>query len=273
MTPYRCRLMATAAAILLGVSIMGLGAGETTPDSSSSLIRDFLERPDGLRIDGQPLDSRALGRFYRPRDFTPAWDASAGGLERAAVLIRALATADTHGLDPARYHLDAIQARQSSGNGRLAAELDLLLTAAFLDYARDIRTGRLTPERRDPDWGIAVPSFDAVEALTHTIRRPTTFPALLASLPPPAKEYGRLVEALRRYRGIAARSGWPLVPPGAALRAGDDDARVVSIRARLAAEDERVAVSAATRFDVRLDAGVRRFQARHGLAGDGVVGE
>lgn len=273
MVPYRCRLMATAAAILLGVSIMGLGAGETTPDSSSSLIRDFLERPDGLRIDGQPLDSRALGRFYRPRDFTPAWDASAGGLERSAVLIRALATADTHGLDPARYHLDAIQARQSSGNGRLAAELDLLLTAAFLDYARDIRTGRLTPERRDPDWGIAVPSFDAVASLTHTIRRPTTFPALLASLPPPAKEYGRLVEALRRYRGIAARSGWPLVPPGAALRAGDDDARVVSIRARLAAEDERVTVSAATRFDVRLDAGVRRFQARHGLAGDGVVGE
>ena len=44
MVPYRCRLMATAAAILLGVSIMGLGAGETTPDSSSSLIRDFLER-------------------------------------------------------------------------------------------------------------------------------------------------------------------------------------------------------------------------------------
>ena len=98
------------------------------------------------------------------------------------------------------------------------------------------------------------------------------FRALLASLPPPAKDYGRLVEALRRYREVAARSDWPLVPPGALLRPGDDDARVAAVRARLAAEDEIVS-RAATHFDGRLEEAVRRFQARHGLAADGIVGE
>ncbi|HJR01233.1 MAG TPA: L,D-transpeptidase family protein [Methylomirabilota bacterium] len=266
----RHRVLAAVVGVLLGASIAASGAGETTPGASSARIRDLLERPDGLRIDGQPLDVRALGRFYRPRDYAPAWDAPEGERERASALLRALATADAHGLDPGRYGLEAIRAR---GNGGHAAELDLLLTAAFLDYARDIRTGRLPPARRDPDWGIAAPSFDVVSALTEGVRRPATFPALLASLPPPAQEYGRLVEALRRYRAIAARGDWPAVPPGAALRRGDDDARVAAIRARLAAEGEPVAASAPTRFDVRLDAGVRRFQTRHGLAVDGVVGE
>jgi len=246
---------------------------EATPASTSQRIRELLERPDGLRIDEQSLDPRALERFYRPRDFAPAWDAHDGGLDRTALLLWALATADAHGLDPGRYHLDAIRARQSSSNGGQTAELDLLLTAAFLGYANDVRAGRLPPGRRDPDWGIPAPPFDAVSALTEGVRQPATFPALLASLPPLGKDYGRLVEALQRYRALAARSDWPRVPPGLPLRPGDDDARVAAVRARLAAQDEVVAGVPATLFDDRIEEAVRRFQARHGLAVDGIVGE
>ncbi|MBF8290161.1 MAG: peptidoglycan-binding protein, partial [Chloroflexi bacterium] len=267
----RRRVAAAAAAVLFAASIVG--PVDAAPASTSQRIRELLDRPDGLRIDGQSLDPRALGRFYRPRDFAPAWDPRDGGPDRATLLLRALVTAETHGLDPARYHVDAIRARQASSNGGHAAELDLLLTAAFLGYARDVRAGRLPPGRRDPDWGIPAPPFDAVSALIQGIRQPATFPALLASLPPPGKDYGRLVEALRRYRALAAQSDWPRVPPGVPLRPGDDDARVAAVRARLAAQDEVVAGVPATLFDDRLEEAVRRFQARHGLAADGIVGE
>ena len=267
----RRRVAAAAAAVLFAASIVG--PVDAAPASTSQRIRELLDRPDGLRIDGQSLDPRALGRFYRPRDFAPAWDPRDGGPDRATLLLRALVTAETHGLDPARYHVDAIRARQASSNGGHAAELDLLLTAAFLGYARDVRAGRLPPGRRDPDWGIPAPPFDAVSALIQGIRQPATFPALLASLPPPGKDCGRLVEALRRYRALAARSDWPRVPPGVPLRPGDDDARVAAVRARLAAQDEVVAGVPATLFDDRLEEAVRRFQARHGLAADGIVGE
>ena len=267
----RRRVAAAAAAVLFAASIVG--PVEAAPTSTSQRIRELLDGPDGLRIDGQSLDPRALGRFYRPRDFAPAWDPRDGGPDRATLLLRALVTAETHGLDPARYHVDAIRARQASSNGGHAAEFDLLLTAAFLGYARDVRAGRLPPGRRDPDWGIPAPPFDAVSALIQGIRQPATFPALLASLPPPGKDCGRLVEALRRYRALAARSDWPRVPPGVPLRPGDDDARVAAVRARLAAQDEVVAGVPATLFDDRLEEAVRRFQARHGLAADGIVGE
>jgi murein L,D-transpeptidase YcbB/YkuD len=195
---------------------------EASPASTSERIRHLLDRPDRVRIDGRPLDSRALGRFYRPREFAPAWDARDGGSERAALLLRALVAAARHGLDPTRYHLDAIRGRQASANGGHTGELDLLLTGAFVGYARDVRAGRLPPGRRDPDWGIAAASFDAVATLAEGACEPTTFGARLASLLPPAKEYGRLVGALQRYREVAARGDWR-VPPGAPLRPGDDD--------------------------------------------------
>ena len=263
----RRRVTAAVAALLLTASIVparppGAAAG-------SHGIRERLERPGGLRIDGRPLDTRALTRFYRSRDFAPAWGAADGGIERAARLLGALAAGDAHGLDPAAYHLDAIRAR----GARPGDEVDLLLSDSFLAYARDVRVGRLPPGLRDPDWGIPAPTFDPVAALARGVRAPpAAFPALLASLPPRAAGYGRLLEALGRYRAIAARGAWPPVPPGALLRAGDDDARVVAIRARLAAEDGLAAPAADTRLDGPLAEAVRRFQARHGLAVDGIVG-
>jgi murein L,D-transpeptidase YcbB/YkuD len=262
----------TAAIVLLCAPGSRPAAAPTARPVTRRDIRELLERPAGLRIDGQPLDPRAIGRFYRPRDFAPAWGANDGGLERASLLLQALATADEHGLDPERYHLVAIRARQASAGGRSTIEIELLLTDAFLRYATDVRAGRRPAGHVPADWGIVASPFDAVSALTLGVRRPATFAALLASLPPPMKDYRWLVEGLRRYRAIETRNGWPRVPPGALLKPGDDDTRVSALRARLAAEGEFVSGTADTRYDDRLEEGVRRFQTRHGLVADGIVG-
>jgi len=257
---------------LLCVASLARGAEPTAGAVSRSDIRRLLTGPEDLRIAGRSLDRQALGRFYRARDFSPAWDAGDGGRERAALLLQALERADAHGLDPARYHLEAIRARRASGSARSATEIELLLTDAFVRYATEIRTGRRPAGYVEADWGIVAPRFDAVGALTRALREPAGLSAVLASLPPPGPGYRALVAALGRYRAIAARGGWPRVPPGTHLEPGDEEGRVAALRARLAAEDELVARSADVRYDDRLAEAVRRFQARHGLAVDSVVG-
>lgn len=257
---------------LLGITSAALGAEPVAGAVSRSDLRRLLASPDGLRIAGSTLDARALGRFYRTRDFAPAWGAGDGGRERAALLLEALAGAESHGLDRARYHLAAIRARRSGGSARDAAEIELLLTDAFVRYATEIRAGRRTPGYTEPDWAIVTPRFDAVSTLTQALREPASFAAMLASLPPPASDYRALVAALGRYRTLAARGGWPPVPPGTFLKPGDEEARVTALRARLAAEDELVSRRADVRYDDLLVEAVRRFQARHGLAVDGIVG-
>src|ERR1700676_5553456 len=57
--------------------------------------------------------------------------------------------------------------------------------------------------------------------------------ATLAGLAPRAEGYARLREALAFYRGLAARGGWPAIPPGGRLRLGDSAPRVAALAARL----------------------------------------
>jgi L,D-transpeptidase YcbB len=266
------RVCGTTAAALLVIGVIGPRQVGGDAGVSTRAIREALERPGALRIDGRSLDRPVLTRFYRPREFAPAWGPVDGGPERASRLLQALAAAEAHGLQPAQYHVDAIRARGADTAAGWSVETELLLTDAFVRYATDLRSGRRPPGFADADWGIPAQPFDAVSALTRVLREPTTWTTLLASLPPPTPDYGRLVDALRRYRAIAAHGDWALVHAGTPLRPGDDDARVAVLRTRLAAEDERVVPGLDTRYGDQLADGVRRFQSRHGLSADGIVG-
>ncbi|MEZ5815794.1 MAG: L,D-transpeptidase family protein [Hyphomicrobiaceae bacterium] len=79
--------------------------------------------------------------------------------------------------------------------------------------------------------------------------------------------------AYGRYKAIAARGGWPIIPSSRMIRPGDDDERIPTVRKRLAATGElkdRGYFQGYT-FDGELEAAVRHFQKRHGLAVSGRV--
>jgi murein L,D-transpeptidase YcbB/YkuD len=81
-------------------------------------------------------------------------------------------------------------------------------------------------------------------------------------------------QAIVRYSDIVSRGGWPTVPATKKLKLGVRDAAVVNLRQRLAISgDLPPAVGVQDVFDSYVDAGVRRFQARHGIFADGVVGD
>lgn len=74
--------------------------------------------------------------------------------------------------------------------------------------------------------------------------------------------------AYGRYKAIAARGGWPGVPGTKMIRPGDDDERVPIVRKRLRATGELRdgGYLQGYTLDGELEAAVRRFQKRHGLA-------
>ncbi len=79
-------------------------------------------------------------------------------------------------------------------------------------------------------------------------------------------------QAIRQYETILSRGGWPNVARADRMRLGSRNPGVVALRQRLIAGgdlDPNAGVSDI--FDSYVEAGVRRFQTRHGLTGDGVV--
>ncbi|MDP9808582.1 murein L,D-transpeptidase YcbB/YkuD [Rhizobium tibeticum] len=82
-------------------------------------------------------------------------------------------------------------------------------------------------------------------------------------------------QAIAQYQQIASAGGWPEVSPSQQrLQIGVTDPAVQSLRQRLIITGDlprEAGISSA--FDSYVDGAVKRFQARHGLPADGVIGE
>ncbi|WP_305985251.1 murein L,D-transpeptidase [Roseibium sp. MMSF_3544] len=81
--------------------------------------------------------------------------------------------------------------------------------------------------------------------------------------------------AIDRYQRIVQAGGWGTVTGGGkALRIGAKDPRVVELRRRLIGSgDLEQQAGLSDTFDSYVDSGLRRFQLRHGLIPDGIMGE
>ncbi len=118
-----------------------------------------------------------------------------------------------------------------------------------------------------------MPAVDPVEWLGRVTKN-GGITAGLGKLKPGSALYQNLVSALARYRDIAANGGWVTVPAGPTLRKGESGPQVAQLRRRLLAEGDLTAGTSAASdiFDAELEQAAIRFQRRHRLDADGVVG-
>ena len=81
-------------------------------------------------------------------------------------------------------------------------------------------------------------------------------------------------QAIWQYQNILTQGGWPMVPATKKLQLGVIDPDVVPLRKRLMVSgDLPQSAGISEAFDSYVDAAVKRFQARHGLPSDGVLGK
>jgi murein L,D-transpeptidase YcbB/YkuD len=239
--------------------------------------------PKALAVEGQPLHATdAVAHFYELRVFRPAWVDAGRSFDPVHELLDTIRTADRHGLYPTDYHqalLEGLLAQDSpvarDGNAtadhELLVDLELAATDAFLVYGAHLAAGRVDPVRLASDWSAATAEGD----LASLLERAATsgeIAAALASLEPAAAGYRRLQDALAQYRELAAKGGWPGVPEGPKLGSGMSGERVRLLRQRLAVTRDLEDDPDSEIFDTTLESAVRRFQERHGLEVDGVVG-
>lgn len=246
----------------------------------ADLARPILKRPRHAYV--EPADLAPLvERFYTARQDRPAWVDARGALPRARALLSALEGMGEWQLDPADLgvtrieHLlalvDPVLHGKHPDPARLA-ELDVALTRAWLTCARQLHGGRADPRQVWPEWHLAPAPVDFTQALDEVVDDGDPV-ARLVALDHARPASSSLRAALARYRAAADRGDWPEIPDGPRLLPGHADPRVPLLRRRLAAEGELDATSeTGATFDRPLVTAMRRFQLRHGLAANGVVG-
>jgi murein L,D-transpeptidase YcbB/YkuD len=205
-----------------------------------------------------------LATFYQEHAYRHVWTgdgALAGALED---LLRAIEESAEHGLDPARYHAQALKAALQSKRATLAAEL--LASDAFLTQVRHRAAGVVNPADIDPEWQLARDAVDAPALLSRLVESGGAPGALLGGLWPRHREYGALLTERRRILRLPESDG-VVVPPGPALKLADSGPRVQLLKQRLFGPGEHT-----PDFDTAVQAAVEAFQQAAGVDVDGVVG-
>jgi len=231
---------------------------EESASLAAALHAELAGKSDPLSgLDSAEL--AVLASFYGGRGDRAIW-VDASGLTPLGNILRgrlgqtaAVAGADIGGL------LQADSDRKQRTDATSLAERELILSTAFLRSAID----PLAPEAPASGPQAMREIADAADPRSALERYLPVDPA-----------FWRLRSSLAAYRALAELGAWPLVPEGPKLEMGDQDVRIAALAKRLSISGDLAADAAISdHFDEALDQAVRRFQRRHGLAEDGVVGK
>ena len=194
-------LIPRAARVLL-VLILAIGAYfQTASGVSARDVAPILKKQLQATQTSRSTQSREdVARFYELRNHQPAWT----GEDRQRVL-EALKKAGNEGLNAASYRAPALAKKASTAK---TMAWDVQVSAAFLRYARDVRTGRFQPNKLYKDVELPKADFDAPGELQAALTQ-KSLPAFIDTLPPQRPEYAALRDALARY-GAAIKK--PLKP-------------------------------------------------------------
>jgi murein L,D-transpeptidase YcbB/YkuD len=267
------------------VRVVLLASWLSDAQAQTNALQDALANSGSLAAAGLTLaDAATLDRFHATRGYAPLFVDEGGATVRGKSLAHAFDAASAEGLEPSDYDLTSLQGLATSDDPADRATAELTAAALALHYARDLAGGRLEPRVVSSIAAVKPPGID-VARLFEALAASDDVPGAIESQLPARPRIAALREALARLRFDETHlPPWSNVAPGATLHSGDQEPRVRALQSALidrgdfVAGDPAVANSetehsaSSLRYDPLLVDATRRFQARHGLAPDGVVG-
>lgn len=263
--------------LLLFIPIMATGQ---EPASANLYIQKYIKQiqvQKDYRV-GQELlvAGDVLSELYSNNQFQLLWH----NKNSVAQLIKAIGESRLEGLTPSDYHLkplQSLQQKQAAGIDfqSLKAQYDILLSDAFIRLAYDKKFGKVDPHFLDPDWNLPEQNVgsDLVPRIEKAILNGTVAQSL-AALSPQFPYYDDLKNALANYRRMKEKGGWHPIADAGVLKPGMEDGRIPMLRKRLLSVGQQtVAAYDSLLYDQELEQSVIKFQRRHYLEGDGIIGK
>ncbi len=245
-------------------------------------------------------DKRFLKRLYKENHYQPLWITPKGFGSKVSDLFRAVESDPT--IRPKsllhQEYLHMIQYMKNRDLHRDQFTIELKLSQLYLDLLRHTLYGeinwkqfiwRLKAKRKHKiyaNW-VRYKAPYSLSALMLSEDIPTTIKAIT----PQKYGYQALLLSLKELEAIKAKGGWERLPIFRRLEFGDQGDNVLKLRERLKASGDLKSCSPSTQqlfdeeknplepkftpeatFDECLLNAVKRFQKRHGLQADGIVG-
>ena len=215
-----------------------------------------------------------IARVYHEFGLRPLWVTKKGPGKRAIAVYDAIKSAGNDGLNPDDYGLADIEAVWRSREPNDLALVDVLLSVGLIEFISDVRHGRVQPVKEDEAvyYHGADKSIDAV-AIVNEVLAAEDAAKYLADQFPSHRFYRQTREGLKRYRELASTAKSSQISEGKTIHPGETDNRLPAIRQHLVLTGELDEFSDSESYDDETVEAVKQYQARHGLAVDGVIGK
>ncbi len=232
-------------------------------DEALENVRWLLSKPERLPLIVEKRRNE-IAAYYGSDDAQLLWLDQ----PRSHELISEMQSAYLQGLRqeayPADVLEDAVAALNSLSSPSDIAWVELLYTGHFLDYAHDLRAGRVSPRVLYPDAYMPSNSIDTVDALSR-LASLEEMSAFINVWQPQDDTYRRLKDHLQHLYDIQDSGGFSFLEPGAV------PVPVPDLRRRLFEDGFLAEASQNTEYDKRLAFAVGQAHLRYGLEISGQV--
>lgn len=257
------------------------GGSPLADESAASAIQAILKGGTNPKLRWSHFaDVQAsLERVYQARSYQPLWVEGGKATAQALEAAEALSKAESQGLRKEDYDGESLRAAltkiQPGTKPAEVAQVDSALSVSALRYASSLFAGRINPRNVDYGLSIQTKKLDGPEFLQRLAS--SRHPRLdFDALAPKLRLYRNLQEALVRYRDLAKKEDQVELKFPAKFEPGKAHPDVTKLREILVSFGELTAEEAASASDVYdtvTAEAVKRFQRRHGLTADGVIGK
>ncbi|MEM7651306.1 MAG: hypothetical protein AAF204_04405, partial [Pseudomonadota bacterium] len=179
-------------------------AQEVAPISAEQLLNvqagvaSIIHEALGERAVQKTLsDDEALRAFYEARNFEPYWVGRSGAKSRARDLVEIIEESWMHGLNPYSYNLENIHGLKNAREDAQLADLDILLSDAFVRLGQDLSGIRVNPSFMRSHKKFWKAPFTAEHLLTR-LSEGRVVERLIESMEPRGQTYKHLQRELVR---------------------------------------------------------------------------
>lgn len=244
----------------------------TGPSLANGLLDDvrwLLAKPDRLPLIVEKRRND-INAYYNSDDASILWLHQ----PRSTQLTDKMRSARSEGLRPEDYPheilADATRSLKTQLDPSDIAWVELLYTGHFLDFANDLRAGRVSPRVLYPDAYMPYNSINAPEALRR-LAAAENIENFISNWQPQDDTYRRLKSYLGQLHSVQDSGGFTYLEPEDIPVAGEAGDQVPPLRKRLFEAGLLAETSDSPQFDKRLAFAVGQAHQRYGFELSGAV--
>ncbi|WP_035651706.1 murein L,D-transpeptidase [Flavobacterium sp. ASV13] len=218
--------------------------------------------------------SETLKQFYSSSENKTVW----GNLKKRTYVLSQLQNSDKLGLEPEDYKAEQLQKfekRISLLNDTELATYDILLTYNFEKYLNHLFKGKLDPKKLYTDWDLDEKTLDVNDVLIKAFNK-NKLDSIVDNIQPKSETYKELLKALEIIDTFPDDDIEKITTDSLTkkISLNESNAALINIKKRLLFWGDMTGKdSLTTIYNKKTFESIKKFQERHGLASDGVIGQ